>query len=284
MKIAITGASGFVGSHVLRQLLKGNNDIVAATRSPERILVTAPNLAVVELDMAEPKDAYARLGEPDVLVHLAWGGLPNYRSDTHLLEELPRQIAFLEECAEGGLKKLVVSGTCMEYGMREGCLDETMPPIPVVAYAQAKDQLRRHLEHLSARGGPGLTWLRLFYLFGRGQSPTSLYSLLQSAIAAGDASFPMSPGDQERDFLPIESSAEIIQKIALLPSPAGTVNVCSGLPTQIVKVVEHWLQRQDSRIALNTGVFPYPDYEPHAFWGSTAKLDSLIPELARNRS
>lgn len=282
MKIAVTGASGFVGSHVLRQLLKGNNDIVAATRNPDRIMAAASNLSVVELDISKPKDAYARLCKPDVLVHLAWGGLPNYRSDAHLLEELPRQIAFLDECSEGGLKKLVVSGTCLEYGMREGCLDETMKPVPTIAYAQAKDQLRSHLEAISARGGPGLTWLRLFYLFGPGQSPNSLYSMLRAAITARGTSFAMSPGDQERDFLPIESAAEIICSLAMLPVHSGVVNVCSGLPMRIVDVVQLWLQRLNSRIALHTGVYPYPDYEAHSFWGSTGKLDALLPKMTRN--
>lgn len=284
MKLAVTGASGFVGRHVLTRLLKGNNDIVAVTRKPDRIMAAASNLSVVEFDISKPKNAYARLGKPDVLVHLAWGGLPNYRSDAHLLEELPWQIAFLDECAEGGLKKLVVSGTCLEYGMREGRLVETMAPMPTLAYAEAKDRLRSHLETLSARGGPGLTWLRLFYLFGRGQSQSSLYSMLHAAIAARETSFAMSPGDQERDFLPIEYAAEIVCNLAMLPAPSGTVNVCSGSPRRIIDIVHLWLQHLDSDISLNTGVYPYPDYEAYSFWGSTDKLDALLPMIGRSKS
>ena len=91
-------------------------------------------------------DSFARLGSPDVLIHLAWGGLPNYRDRKHADHELPAQRRFLGALLASGLKRLVVTGTCAEYGLREGALDETMPAEPLLEYAKAKDSLRRWLE------------------------------------------------------------------------------------------------------------------------------------------
>jgi nucleoside-diphosphate-sugar epimerase len=182
MKVAVTGATGFVGHHVVAALLARGVEVVAAARAPERIYLTDGQLTTVSMDIADADDAFARLGEPDVLLHLAWGGLPHYQSDAHLENELPQQIAFLESCARAGLRRLVVTGTCLEYGMQSGCLDEELPTAPITAYGQAKDRLRAHLQTLANTGGPQLTWLRLFYLYGPGQAPTSLYSQLRAAV------------------------------------------------------------------------------------------------------
>ena len=191
------------------------------------------------------------------------------------------QIAFLDACARDGLRRLVVTGTCLEYGMQSGCLDESLPATPITAYGQAKDRLRMHLQAQAMNGGPLLTWLRLFYLYGPGQAPTSLYSQLRAAIETGAESFPMSPGDQERDFLRIETAAEKICKLTLAAPDAGIVNICSGVPKKVSALIKEWLEIWGGDIRLNTGAFAYPNYEPHSFWGSTEKLDTLLGELNR---
>jgi nucleoside-diphosphate-sugar epimerase len=136
--------------------------------------------------------------------------------------------------------------------------------------------LRVHLQALASAGGPKLTWLRPFYLYGRGQAATSLYSQLRAAVASGAAKFPMSPGDQLRDFLSIESAAAQLSALVLNTSGAGIVNLCSGVPKAVTAAVREWLQDWGAELRLDLGVYPYPDYEPKAFWGSTRKLDALL--------
>ena len=77
-------------------------------------------------------DELSKLGSPDVVLHLAWGGLPNYTSDKHLKNELPKQIKFLEGLINQGLKSLVVTGTCFEYGMQEENSNLLHPPDRVI--------------------------------------------------------------------------------------------------------------------------------------------------------
>jgi dTDP-6-deoxy-L-talose 4-dehydrogenase (NAD+) len=232
---------------------------------------------VVELDLASPATSpFELLGRPDTLIHLAWGGLPNYASDIHLAVELPRQRHFLEACLRGGLRHLVVTGTCLEYGLQEGEWFEDAPIRPHLAYGQAKAALCEDLLKLRAELGFGLAWSRVFYLFGSGQAPTSLHAQLNAAMDRGDHRFPMSAGDQVRDFLPIESAADALVELALRRADPGVVNLCSGVPITVLALVMRWVAEKKAGIALDTGHFPYPSYEPFSFWGSRAKLDNLL--------
>jgi dTDP-6-deoxy-L-talose 4-dehydrogenase (NAD+) len=275
MRIAVTGASGFIGSHLMRALAsRGAADLIAIDRAepPEAL----PGRFVrLELQDATPQD-FARIGQPDVLVHLAWGGLPNYLSLHHFEEELPVQYRFLKAMVEGGLKAMLVTGTCYEYGMVNGELAEDRAPAPANPYAFAKAALLGQLEYLREIQPFSLTWARLFYLWGEGQAKTSIYPLLKAAITRGDTTFPMSQGEQLRDYLPVDDVAGILADLALRAANAGIVNVCSGEPISIRRLVERWINELGAAIAPELGHFPYPTYEPLAFWGSSAKRRSLL--------
>jgi dTDP-6-deoxy-L-talose 4-dehydrogenase (NAD+) len=276
MKVAVTGAGGFIGRHVLPALQATGADVVAVMRPGSTLRAVAQGIEVVQLDLAGAgADAFSRIGRPDSMIHLAWGGLPHYQSSHHLDCELPLQQAFLETCVRSGLKHLVVTGTCFEYGLQSGELHENLPAQPYTVYGKAKDEVRRSLQRLQSQFDFGLSWLRIFYLYGPGQAATSLYSLLRAAVANGDASFDMSPGDQIRDFLPVEEAGRRIAQAARRGGNDGITNLCSGKPARVVDIVREWLRELDAAIELKTGVFPYPDYEPFAFWGDRRKLDGL---------
>jgi dTDP-6-deoxy-L-talose 4-dehydrogenase (NAD+) len=229
------------------------------------------------MDIADPPaDAYDQLGKPDVLMHLAWGGLPNYSSTHHLEQELPAHRKFLDGLLAAGLGSVAVTGTCLEYGLQSGALSEAMPTAPVTAYGKAKDELRAHLQRLQQRRPFNFTWARLFYLYGEGQAPGSLLPQLEAAIARGDASFNMSGGEQLRDYLPVGEAAAYLVQLALNGRENGVVNVCSGRPVSVRELVEGVVATRSSSIKLNLGAVPYPDYEPMAFWGDRQKLDRCL--------
>jgi nucleoside-diphosphate-sugar epimerase len=276
MRIAITGASGFVGRHVLRTLQSRNLDIVVVNRSAGQH-TTAAHTEIVLIDIAHDlPDPFLAMGKPDVLIHLAWDGLPNYQSHKHVEIELPLQQRFLTKCVASGLKRLVVTGTCFEYGLVTGELTEDSPTQPCTQYGLAKNMLRQHLEGLKSEHSFQMAWLRLFYLYGEDQSKSSLYSLLTDAIRRAETEFDMSGGEQIRDFLPIQAAACIIADIALIPADIGVINVCSGVPTTVRDLVATWIAEKNSSIVMNLGRIPYSAIEPMAFWGSRKKLDFVL--------
>lgn len=276
-RIAVTGASGFLGRHVVDALRgPGGVDVVACGRRAERMAALPAEVDRVEHDLASPAAAFALFGKPDVVLHLAWQGLPNYRSPRHLETELPVQYAFLRQLIADGAKSLVVVGTCFEYGAATGCLSEDAETDPITTYGSAKDTLRRQLEALQRVEDFSLTWIRLFYVYGEGQPATSLWPMVRAALKDRLPVFNMSGGEQLRDFLPVGVAARKIARLALAGENAGIVNVCSGVPRSVRSLVEDWISAAGGSMKLNLGFYPYADYEPMEFWGSTRKLNALV--------
>lgn len=277
MQITVSGASGFVGQYVLQELQSRNLDATALTRSPTSRLPEIMIPKRVAIDIAKPvSDPLTAIGMPDTLIHLAWDGLPNYRSHRHVETELPAQLAFLTSCIRGGLKRLVVTGTCYEYGLAPGELGEDAQTQPCTQYGMAKDMLRKALFALRDEYDFELTWLRLFYLYGDGQSANSLYGKFHAALIRNDTTFDMSGGEQLRDFLPAHEAARIIVEIALRKDISGIFNVCSGKPISVRNIVQSWIDASNAKIIMNLGKIPYSPDEPMAFWGSRARFDALF--------
>ena len=274
MRVAVTGATGFVGRHAVRALRALGADVVAISRHPAPAGEAGVVPLALDIATARPRDL-AAIGAPDAMLHLAWDGLPDYRGSIHT-GQVDGHAAFLDACLDAGLPRLAVAGTCLEYGLQEGELDESTPSRPVTAYGEAKRRLRAHLLDRRAREPFGLAWLRLFYVYGPGQAPGSLLPQLRAAVEAGRERFGLSPGDQQRDFLPVEVAADRIARIVLGHADPGTVNICSGRPTTVEAFVRERLREWGADLALDLGARPYPDYEPFAFWGDPARQNALV--------
>lgn len=280
-KVLVTGATGFIGNYVVEELLKHQYKVIATSASYEKAK-TFPWYSRVQYipfnleAFSASENYYQFFKQPDSIIHLAWEGLPNYKSSFHIEVNLPRHLAFLNNLISNGLADITVTGTCFEYGMLEGCLREDMPTAPHNPYAMAKDNLRKQLQLLQQTIAFNLKWVRLFYMYGKRQNPNSLFSQLDKALANGDKAFNMSGGEQVRDYLPVEKVAEYIVEIATQNNVSGIINCCSGQPITIKELVKDYLISKGKQIELNLGYYPYTDYEPMAFWGNNEKLKTII--------
>jgi nucleoside-diphosphate-sugar epimerase len=159
--------------------------------------------------------------------------------------------------------------------MQYGPLTEEMETCPTTPYGFAKDTLRKALQLLQIEIPFTLQWMRLFYMYGEGQNGNCLLSQFDQAIHENQPEFRMSMGDQLRDYSPILEVADSFATAIENPQCQGVINCCSGKPTSVFDLVQRQRQSKSSSIALNRGYYPYPSYEPMAFWGVPAKLEAL---------
>lgn len=281
MNIIITGATGFIGQHVIPLLLAEGHSITAIVRNELRAkkFIWSDDVHFIIQDIHADFVCDNSYEDHDTLIHLAWSGLPNYTSLFHFEENLPKEYLFIKKMVDLGVKNVLVTGTCFEYGMQSGQLSEDLLTKPDNAYGYAKDSLRRQLQFLQTNTDFNLTWARLFYLFGDGQAESSLYPKLKESIENGDKVFNMSGGEQIRDFQSVEQAADQIIRLALAEKNLGVINACSGTPITVRNLVENWISENKWDITLNLGHYPYPEYEPMRFWGDRERLNSILAEL-----
>lgn len=280
MKVLVTGASGFIGNYVVLNLLNLNLEIICSGSKENSIehFLWKHKVKFKCYDTSTPQDInlFEYFEKPDVVIHLAWKGLPNYNEQFHLTENLPNDIKFLTNLIQNGVKDIVVAGTCFEYGLQEGCLGEEQNTQPILCYSIAKDALRRYLDVYAQKNNCNFKWLRLFYMYGAGQNKNSLISLLEKAIEQKEIEFKMSKGDQIRDYLKVEDVSKLIVNISLDDNAKGIFNVCSGIPIKLLEFVEKHLTSKNKTIKLNLGYYDYATYEPFAFWGSSKKIKKYL--------
>jgi len=280
-KVLVTGATGFIGEHVINTLLLKGFDVIATSKNEDKARLRSwfSNVKYIAFDLAqfyETTNYFEYFGSPDLMLHLAWEGLPNYKNEFHITENLPRHFAFVKNMIKYGLKDLTVSGTCFEYGMQEGSLSETMDCFPDNPYAIAKNKLQLAIESLLTNYDFNFKWVRFFYMYGPGQNPKSLIAQLDKALENNEASFNMSGGEQVRDFLPVNLIANYFIQIATQNEIQGIINCCSGEPISVKDFVVNYLRFKNKHIDLNLGFYPYADYEPMQFWGDNTKLKKII--------
>lgn len=273
MKVAVTGANGYIGRHVVEALLDRGCDVVAVDVCGERVDKRAAFVQMSILD--ENKQVYKELGEPEAVIHLAWRDGFQHNSDAHV-GDLSSHYAFVKNLLEGGLKNLSIMGSMHEIGYYEGAIDENTPANPLSMYGIAKNALRQSSKLLAKQYGASLKWLRGYYILGDDRSNHSIFTKLLEAAAEGKKTFPFTSGKNQYDFLDIRELSKQIAMAAMQTDITGEINCCSGKPVSLGERVEQFIRDNELDITLEYGAFPDRAYDSPAVWGDNTKIQRIM--------
>ena len=274
MKILVTGADGYIGRHIVNNLLDLGHEVIAVDIHTDDINDKAEKKKL-NLFTADLTNVYTSLGSPDVCLHMAWRDGFVHNSVNHI-GDLSSHYKFLVALMEQGLKHLAVMGTMHEVGYWEGKIDENTPCNPISMYGIAKDALRRSMIAYCKSNSILLQWLRGFYILGDDKKNHSIFSKLLQADEQGQELFPFTTGKTKYDFINVDELVEQISKAVTQTDVTGIINCCSGNPMTLAERVETFIKDHKLKIRLNYGVFPDRPYDSPIIFGDDKKIKQIM--------
>lgn len=278
MKLFITGATGFVGSHVVQQAMAAGHEVVALRRpgsQPRIPLAQQP----IWVDAALDSDLRQALQGCDVLIHLAshTPNPPYAPLDECLYWNVYAAIRLTRQAREAGISRFLIAGSCFEHGVAAEGLDliETHTPLqPNLSYPTSKAAATIAFEGFAREHQVQLKTLRIYQVFGEGEAEQRLWPALRRAARSG-ADFPMSAGEQVRDFIDVRDvAAQFLAHLdfgSCQPGRPEVHPIASGAPQTLLEFASHWWSTWGATGRLLPGAMPYRHNE----------LMRLVPRMTR---
>ncbi len=242
MKIFITGGTGFIGCHVVKELLRHGHDVLLLSTGRRALRgLSGSSLKIVRGNLGNIGTWLSRVKifRPEVCIHLAWEGIPDYGKKMSLKNFAYGKKLFAA-MAEAGCRKIVASGSCWEYGAKSGKISESRRPFPGNNFAAAKNNLRVFGEKLARKRCLDFTWVRIFYVYGPSQRNLSLLPFLIKSRLKNKLPVLQNPW-AANDFVYVGDVAKAIRMIAERPHKSGRVavyNIGSGKLTANQKLFD----------------------------------------------
>ena len=272
MKILITGGSGFIASHVIKACLKKDIQILVQSRKEisNKSLISNKNINVINKSFLDLKAE--EIDSVDSIIHLASVGVTPQIATWQQLNEINIS-GSLHICELAKLinAKLFVSGSYAEYGdsgLEHDCIPVDATLKPTYPYAISKAIACELILAYTRYEKINTSYLRIFNAYGEGQNQMNLWpSLISAAKKAED--FPMTPGEQIRDFINVQDVAQQLifaaTKAKLIPGRPLVKNCASGKPQSVKEFCQKYWNLYSTGGELKIGELHYRKNEVMKF-------------------
>lgn len=272
-KILVTGATGYIGSHIITSLCDLGYEVIGVDIKPGDI-DTRATLLTYDI-FGDGTNIFDDLGSPDRLIHLAWRDGFVHNAPSHI-DFLPKHLNFISKMVDAGCKSVSVMGSMHEVGFFEGAVTDTTPTNPRSLYGISKNALRQALMVSLQQKEFSLKWIRAFYITGDDTKNSSVFTKLLAKAAAGEKTFPFTSGTNKYDFITVEQLALQIALSSVQDGVSGIINCCSGKPVALKDKVASFIEEKKLDIRLEYGAFPDRPYDSSIIYGDNSKIRSIM--------
>jgi UDP-glucose 4-epimerase len=282
VRILVTGANGFIGSHLVRQLQFEGHEVLALVRPKANIyrLNDIPSLRFLYTDLhgIRTVDADILAFQAEMVYHLAWwgGNSSQYVHDARqVFENAPGSLDLLEISARAGATRFVGFGTCVEYGRYEIPTSETLEPQPQNLYGISKLRIGQLLESASKALNVSFAWIRPFWLFGQQDDMQRLIPMVIDTFSRG-LSPKLTAGEQYWDYLYIADAVKALVSLKDQSNAIGTFNLASGSSQPIKGIVTFIRDFINPNLETGLGAVDYPQGQIMHLQADVRKLQTAI--------
>jgi nucleoside-diphosphate-sugar epimerase len=270
MHVVVTGATGFLGSAIVRHFIAHGAQVAAVMRpraDPWRladVIHSVVQFRVSSFDDSSLRRHFAYF-QPDVLIHAAWHGVGNRDRDDPL--QIERNVVpsctLVDMAAEAGCQTFIGFGSQAEYGPVNTRCDETMLPRPTTLYGAAKVATYYLTQRLAQQRGMRFAWLRIFSTYGPRDNPEWLIPyVIREFLARRKPS--LTACEQRWDYLYVDDAARAAHEVAINPKADGAFNLGSGVSVPLRAIVERVRDLVDPSLPIGFGEVMYrPDQVMH---------------------
>jgi nucleoside-diphosphate-sugar epimerase len=244
MRALVTGATGFLGSHLVHLLLAQGDEAAVLVRPASnraRLGDVADRLTVIEAHPERLQTARAQIAAfaPNIVFHLAWDGVHGAARDDvgRLSGNVRRTLQLLDLAADLGCSAFVGLGSQAEYGPQRGVIDEQTPLRPITPYGVGKLSVGLLVEPIARARGMRGVWLRLFSSYGPGDEPSYMIPYVICELLAGRVPH-LTAGDQYCDTLYCTDVAGALRAAAATDACRGQYVLASGAACTVREIAE----------------------------------------------
>lgn len=273
-KILVTGATGYIGSHVCDELIKKNYDVHATVFS--RVFDSSKNLVSHKLNLMDRKavSSFFEKNKFDIIIHLAWYVGPKCQISPLNIEWLESSLHLIKTFWENGGKTVLVSGSMSEYDFSYGwCIEDKTPLNSPSLYGQTKAALYQILEKFCKFHDLNLKWARIFNIYGLNEKKTRLIPyIINSMLKNEDVN--VSHCNQIQNYMNILDVAKAL--IMFLESDiTGAVNIAANEPVKLKYMIEFCKREIKYNKKINYGAIK-PSFEQLFLSGDISRLHKEV--------
>ncbi len=250
MQALVTGGAGFIGSHIVEELLGQGHRVRVLDNfsSGKRQNLEGLNgrLEVLEGDLRDPQALRAAVRGTELVFHLAaFVSVPQSMADpeTCFAVNVAGTVALFEAARRAGVRKVVLSSSTAVYGDTETFpITEDASLRPLSPYAASKEVNELYAALYTRTFALPVVALRYFNVYGPRQRPDSDYAaavpIFVRRLVAGEPIAIFGDGKQTRDFIFVKDVVRANLLAAVSEAAGEAFNVCTGRETSLLDLLE----------------------------------------------
>lgn len=260
----VTGASGPLGTVMIKECISRGIEVLALTRLNSKRLDAVPKdplVKLVECDLNKMDALNATaFGQYDVCFHFGW--MYTARDERNNLERQFENVeatlqaaAFAKRC---GCRKMLVAGSQAEYGFMSGKVDENAPLKPTTPYGIAKKAACERLMKFGKAAQLQIDWIRIFAVYGPYENDYILISYVINSLLNGESPR-LTACEQKWDYLYTDDAIRAFLLVAEYVETSGIYCLGSGNARPVREFTEEIKKQINPDAEIGYGAIPYSE-------------------------